>query len=127
MLLPGVKTGYIFAGWSDGAENYNVGDYYPPKSDITLYAIWQERLYTVTFDDNEADGGTIYPESITQQYVNEELSLPENPNIYKIKDKDAPNSEYFVFSGWSKDKTSDDAVSNPYTPDSDITLFAIWK
>ena len=126
-----VKNGSTFAGWgaSPNSTPNDViliirGDKTLPQA---LFAIWQVNLYTVTFDDNEATGGTIDPESITQNYAGEEIILPKSPNIYKIKNKDDPNSDYFTFGGWSTNKTPYGAVSSPYTPESDKTLYAIWE
>lgn len=58
------RTGYIFVEWNtkqDGTgTSYAKGATYSTEADVTLYAQWQGRLYTVTFDSEGGLGGTSY-------------------------------------------------------------------
>jgi len=88
----------------------------------------EAQLYTVTFNGNGNTGGTP-PEPMKQSYPCEAITLPKNPNMSKIKD-DGPQSEYFEFDGWGtkNDGTGNNyKVDDSYTPDDNITLYAIWK
>ncbi len=61
VTLPAVtaNTGYTFNGWYDaasaGTEAGDAGDTYYPEENITLYAQYSAKTYTITLDDN---GGT---------------------------------------------------------------------
>ncbi len=52
------KVGYRFVCWTDGKDNYDVGDTYTVGTkNVQLIAVWEEILYcTLTFDANGADG-----------------------------------------------------------------------
>jgi uncharacterized repeat protein (TIGR02543 family) len=48
-----VKTGYSFLGWSTSSTantaTFTAGDTFTIHNDITLYAVWKENTYTVTY------------------------------------------------------------------------------
>ncbi|MBK8617324.1 MAG: InlB B-repeat-containing protein [Anaerolineales bacterium] len=55
------KTGYTFAGWSDGSTTYTSGgttSFSMGSSNVTLTAQWVVTSYTVTFDGNGSTGGS---------------------------------------------------------------------
>ena len=59
-----VKTGYTFAGWNTAANgsgiSYSGGDTFAMgSSNVTLYAQWTEKTYSVTYDGNGNTGGTV--------------------------------------------------------------------
>lgn len=51
------RKGYIFLGWgttaSATAASYQPGDMYSVDQNITLYAVWQQKTYTITFSSGE--------------------------------------------------------------------------
>ena len=51
------REGYTFLGWgttaSATAASYQPGDMYSVDGDITLYAVWQQKTYTITFSSGE--------------------------------------------------------------------------
>ena len=51
------REGYIFLGWgttaSATAASYQPGDMYSVDQNITLYAVWQQKTYTITFSSGE--------------------------------------------------------------------------
>lgn len=51
------REGYTFLGWgttaSATAASYQPGDMYSVDKEITLYAVWQQKTYTITFSSGE--------------------------------------------------------------------------
>lgn len=51
------REGYIFLGWgttaSATAASYQPGDMYSVDQNINLYAVWQQKTYTITFSSGE--------------------------------------------------------------------------
>lgn len=51
------REGYTFLGWGTTetatAASYQPGDMYSVDQDITLYAVWQQKTYTITFSSGE--------------------------------------------------------------------------
>ena len=56
------KTGYTFAGWNTAADGSgtarNPSDTFTVSRDVTLYAQWNIKTYTVTYNGNGNNGGT---------------------------------------------------------------------
>jgi uncharacterized repeat protein (TIGR02543 family) len=70
------RPGYIFQGWYSAASGGT--KYEGPitlAGDLTLYAQWSGTAYTVEYDGNGADGGSVTP---TQHIYGAESSLAEN-------------------------------------------------
>ena len=71
--------GCVFVEWNTAADmsctSYDPADTYSTDADLTLYAIWLEGVYTITFD---ADGGTVSPASkqVTAGQPYGELPVP---------------------------------------------------
>ena len=110
------QEGYKFLGWytDNGTFKNKVEFPYAPKSDITLYAKWEEIIvepteFTVTFVTN--GGSEVEP--ITASVIE---TSPET------------TQEGYNFLGWYTDNgTFKDKVDFPYAPQSDITLYAKWE
>jgi uncharacterized repeat protein (TIGR02543 family) len=111
-LPPTVRTGYAFDGWFT-SSNYTgtaVTSPYQPTGSLTLYAKWTE-LYTVTFDSTGGSG-------VASQNVR------AGSSIAKPGDPSWANRR---FDGWYESSAySGSAVTFPYTPTRDITLYAKW-
>ena len=64
-----VRYGYAFLGWSPYAwastAAYEPGGLYHGKENVTLYAVWSEITYTVSY---HANGGTGAPAAQTKYY-----------------------------------------------------------
>jgi uncharacterized repeat protein (TIGR02543 family) len=73
-------------------------------------------LYTVTFDGNENTGGTA-PKAIKQKTEGEEIKLPAKGTLAKSG---------FTFGGWSDEDDEVYAAGDMYTPEDDVTLYAVW-
>jgi uncharacterized repeat protein (TIGR02543 family) len=109
------RTGYIFAGWSDGSNSFGPGaNYSVGLSAITLTAQWTARTYTVSFDWNGAIGSSVANQNYT--VGNTGLTLPVVTN--QVKDG-------FQFGGWAA-TIGGDAVATPYIATANTTLYAIW-
>ncbi len=115
-----VREGYTFVGWATSddatAADYSAGATFTEDADTTLYAVWSQNTYTVTYD---ANGGNGAPSSQTKAY-GVELTLSSA----------IPTREGYTFVGWA---TSDDAASadysagEAYTDESNVTLYAVWQ
>jgi uncharacterized repeat protein (TIGR02543 family) len=84
------KTGYDFSGWysaASGGTEYKATTVYQTPNDITLYARWTPKQYTITFNVNSPDG-TVSPASKTVTYTLAVETLP------------TPTRPAFEFKGW---------------------------
>ena len=108
-------------GWNTAADGtgtaYNVGDYYTANEEITLYAQWDLKTYTITFVSG-VDG-------IGNQTATKTQSMP-----YVVKEHLSMQREGFSFEGWNtmpdgSGKTY--AVGDTITDDADLTLYAVWE
>ena len=99
------RDDYDFVGWGKNADaETGVSGRYVPISDVTLYAVWTLKQYTVTFD---TDGGT-------------EIAPVTGVAGTEIPAPAAPEKFGFLFAGWDREI--------PATmPDEDITIKALWK
>lgn len=115
---PGTRSGYSFNGW---VSSYNGGVYgagqqsHAIVSNTTFTASWTQLTWTVTFNGN---GGT----TPSSQTVNQGSSLPGG----------LPSSSRagYTLLGWytaPSGGSSVGAAGAPYTPSSNITLYAQWQ
>lgn len=124
ITLPGntfTRAGYTFAGWSTtagGAVAFaNGASYTMGTSNATLFAVWNANTYTVTFNGNGSDGGSM----ANQNYVTgTTANLTAN----------AFTQTGYTFSGWN---TSADGLGTSYANSAlytmgtaNVTLFAQW-
>lgn len=114
------REGYDFQGWSASSMAltvaYNPGSRYTDNADITLYAVWKRKEYTVTYN---ANGGTGAPASQIK-YHGETLQLSSV----------APMRDGYQFLGWNTWESSiipSFYAGDNYTWDSDVVLYAIWQ
>lgn len=112
------RTGYNFKGWATSASGsviYQPGNAYTANSSVTLYAIWELKTYTVSYN---ANGGTGAPNSQTKSY-GIELTLSSTK----------PTKTGYVFKGWATSASG--AViyvaGGKYTANAAITLYAVWQ
>ncbi|HEX2956360.1 MAG TPA: InlB B-repeat-containing protein [Chitinispirillaceae bacterium] len=118
------KTDYIFDGWSTSADevgiNYPKGASYTDNADITLYAKWKQRPYTVSFNGNMNTSGEV-PASQLKEF-GKPLILTDNTGNLEKTD--------YIFEGWSTSADgagTDYPVGATYTDDADVVLYAKWK
>ena len=118
------REGYTFLGWALNAASeepvYRPGDmiHYTWQQDITLYAVWSQNMYTVTFDANGGEG------TMTTQTF--QACVPEALN------KNTFTRTNYHFVGWSENADAAQAdIQDGQTftfadQDRSRTLYAIW-
>jgi uncharacterized repeat protein (TIGR02543 family) len=115
-LKEATKTGYTFDGWYDAAEGGNRVETITKGStgDITLYAYWTAKQYTVTFDARE---GTVEPSSYEVTYDAAYGTLP------------TPTKTGHDFKGWFTEQSGGIEVTagTKVTTADDHTLYARWE
>lgn len=113
------RTGYNFSGWntaSDGnGSSFAAEASFTVSADITLYAKWNPKKFTVTFNSNNGTGET----AAQDFYYKVPQRLAEN--TFSMDGKD--------FLGWAK--TSGGSIAyddnSEYTIGAaDVTLYAVW-
>lgn len=113
------REGYIFKGWASSKNateaQYQTDGTYTKNAKITLYAVWEPEIYTVSFDTN---GGIGIIENQTITYGN----TMKMPNTI-VKD-------YSYLLGWSTNKNA----TKPEYPlgtdckiKSNLKLYAVWE
>jgi uncharacterized repeat protein (TIGR02543 family) len=118
-----VRNGYSFKGWAlskaDADDNkwyYQPGGTCGKNENLTLYAVWEPNKYTVSYN---ANGGSDAPGNQTKTHG---VNLPLS--------SDKPTRPNYKFLGWSKSASSTTVAYNAgaiYTPNADITLYAVWE
>ena len=114
-----LREGYVFMGWAKSASatdaSYHAGDQYDGKTDVTLYAVWAENVYVVTYD---ANGGSGAP-----------AAERVNFGVMAVISATEPTRSGYTFIGWGSAADSDSPVyfaGDSYLFDEDVTLYAIW-
>jgi uncharacterized repeat protein (TIGR02543 family) len=106
------KTGYDFDGWyTDSAKTILAVFPITVTSSITLYAKWNIKTYTVTYN---ADGGSPAPTGGT---VNYEAVISQPAPMTKIG---------HTFGGWFTNSGKTTAASFPITVTGNVELYAKW-
>jgi uncharacterized repeat protein (TIGR02543 family) len=109
------RTGYDFAGWSDGSTILGAGATYTVGlTNISLTAQWNPKVYTVTYDWNGGSGSSVAPINYTVGTTGITLSGATD----HVKDG-------FQFGGWAL-TIGGDAVNSPFIPTGSTLLYAIW-
>ena len=114
------RTGYKFLGWAASktatSAQYQPGGSYTANAAVTLYAVWKENDYKVSYD---ANGGTGAPAAQTKTH-GMALTLSSTK----------PTRTGYMFLGWAASKTATSAQYQPggsYTANAAVTLYAVWK
>ena len=120
------KTNYVHDGWGDSSHKddataqYSFGASYALTADVTLYAHWTA-TYTVTYNANGADSGTVPVDSAAHKSGSSVTVLGNTGNLVKDGKQ---------FSGWN---TSPDGSGTTYGADAtftisaNTTLYAKWE
>ena len=116
VTLPTIeRAGFTFDGWYDTEGVKQVGEY-TPTADTTLYARWiedpkpQETTYTVVFD---AQNGN--PTASVE--VKKGESVDSFPEVSR---------EGYTLLGWFDKSAGGNAITAPFTPESNMTVYAQW-
>jgi uncharacterized repeat protein (TIGR02543 family) len=111
------KAGFAFNGWNtlaDGAgTNYLPGDSFNIDGNIVLYAKWvaDSTTYTVTYDGNTSDGGSV-PVDGTSYAVGAEVTVLDKGTLTKTGS---------VFAGWN---TLANGSGTPYAAADTFDIYA---
>jgi uncharacterized repeat protein (TIGR02543 family) len=116
------KTGYTFAGWSDGTNTYNAGVTYPStgsvSGNVTLTATWTANTQTITYSAGTGGSGSAPTTPTTVSYAS---TFTTPANTY--------TRAGYTFAGWS-DGTSVFAAGATYpstgTITANVSLTATW-
>ncbi len=108
------RPGYEFVGWyTDAGFRTKFISHVMPSEDLTLYAKWEARSYTVFFD---ANGGTV---AKTSQPALSDVALGELP---------VPERQYYTFDGWFTEADGGELVTadSVFARTTDLTVYAHW-
>lgn len=109
------KKGYKLIGFSDNTEIlYPLYHYKMPYENVTLFAVWEPDMFTVTYNSN---GGTGQVSRAEVKYGND-VPLPTDISVYK---------DGLYLSGWAQSKSSKTALKSLQMPAENITLYAVWS
>ena len=114
------RTGYTFNGWYNSGVNngtvYAAGTQYIglPDQNITWYASWTAKTYTVSFN---ANGGSVSTTSKKVTYASTYGTLP------------TPTKQGHTFNGWFTSASGGTRITSgsTVTITSDTTLYAQWS
>lgn len=125
------RDGYTFLGWATSSSaayaQYQPGDSYTNNANVTLYAVWQDEIYTITYYSN---GGVMCLRGVggayTDDYNTESKgkSTVIGKNIYTI------TRDGYTFMGWATNPNATVAQyqnGDIYNKDVDIDLYALWS
>jgi titin len=111
------RTGYTFAGWSDGSATYAAAATYPSSgtvaSNVTLTAQWTANTLTVTYNSQSGS-------SITAGSTSTGGSIAVSPGT--------PTRTGYTFAGWFVATSGGSAITFPYAhgQTANFTLYAQW-
>ena len=119
------KTGQTIDSWNTrstgtGGTKYDVSKEYSTYQNLTLYAQWKAKTYTLSYD---ANGGNNPPGDQTWTYGS-------STNITISSQK--PTREGYTFQGWAESANATSVAHNPGAKisstkwASDTTLYAVW-
>ena len=110
------KTGYNLAGWYKDEGLTQLYDFNTPvTADISLYAKWEKKKFTITYHANDGTNQT------TTQEIIYGTTSTLNPNPY--------TRDQFTFGGWN---TKADGSGTNYSNEEEVSLtnnlnlYAIW-
>lgn len=107
------RDGYDFIGWNVSSDiKYPLYSYTMPENDIVLYAIWEPKEYTVTYDSN-GGLGLVVPYKVK---VGEEVPLPVEGIV----------NGNLVLAGWNTKANAKSALSRYFMPNKNVTMYAVW-
>ncbi len=114
------RAGHRFLGWSLQSDavtaSYAAGSTQTFNANVTLYAVWERRTYTITYNANE---GNNPPAAQTKTY-----------GIDLTLTSDQPTRDGYAFLGWSTSNTASTAEyasGATYTQNGNATLYAVWS
>ena len=115
------RTGYDFEGWytdagfASGTKIADLSTYPMPENDLTIYANWTAKNYTLTVHKNNDDD----PSTLT-------ATVDYGTTLSTLSQLATPSRTGYNFVGWYTDE--DCTVAMPDTmPDNDLAVYAKWR
>ena len=130
-----VRDGYGFAGWSvksNGGENDLYDFAAPVEGNLTLYAVWKAKKYTVTFnaDGGEFTGVGASSSGSVSGFVSAAASETVEVKVDHGEKVTAPDTEPTKtgkrFAGWVTKQGGNIAYDFDAAVAGDLTLYAMW-
>jgi uncharacterized repeat protein (TIGR02543 family) len=143
------RSGYDFLGWSTSktatSASYFAGNTISLSSNITLYAVWREKTYTVTYDASGGSGapsdqtkthGTTLTLSSTKPTKDSTsagsytVTLNANGGTCAYGSLSAERTTSYTFSKWNTNSSGTGTSYSPgasYTSNKALTLYAIYN
>ena len=136
------RVGYDFGGWYTSKEyNTKIENGYTVTEDMTLYAKWIAKNYTITLDNNKAsvEGTTSLPVTFDKKIDN--ITAPIKiytvtlDKGYEVENREETKQAKWDFKGYytqpdgmgSRYFDADGNINQAYTLDSDLTLYAYYE
>lgn len=109
------KKGYRLIGFSDNTEiSYPLYHYKMPYENVTMFAVWEPDMFTVTYNSN---GGTGQVSRAEVKY-GDSVPLPTDIPVYK---------DGLFLTGWSQSESAKTALKTLTMPAENLTLYAVWS
>ncbi|MBQ6660797.1 MAG: InlB B-repeat-containing protein [Lachnospiraceae bacterium] len=115
----GDQTDSVFIGYDKDRKattpQYPKGSYYTEDKDVTLFAIYTKRTYTVTYNLNGGSGNF--------------ASQVKTHGVNLVLRTGSPAKTGYTFKGWATTATATTATysaGGTYSGNADITLYAVW-
>lgn len=110
------RDNYVFDGWytaASGGTKITSSTVFNSTNDVTLYAHWTPKKFTVTFN---ANGGSVSTSSKTLSYGDAIGTLP------------TPTRDYYTFNGWYTAASGGTKIttSTVFSGSSNVTVYAQW-
>ena len=114
------RSGYTFKGWAtsaNGAVAYASGATFKIAKNTTLYAVWEQLTYTVTYNLNGASGTA--PTDSTKYAANAAVTVTSTK----------PTRSGYTFKGWATSANGAVAYASGATFKiaKNTTLYAVWE
>ena len=144
-----VRSGYTFLGWAATASAttaaYQPGELFVPSADTTLYAVWKQVTYTVSYDANGGTGapagqtkthGTVLtlssakPTRASTSAGSYTVTLNGNSGTVTPGTLTAARTTGYTFKNWNTAANGSGtgyASGASYTADAAVTLYAQWN
>ena len=111
-----VREGFEFSHWQTEKEGGETVSFpYSPAGDVTLYAAWVAKDYTVTFDMNYNNDKDI------------QRTVTYGGTVMAPTASEMPTRNGYEFFEWQNRPEGGDTVAFPYTVKKDVTFYAIWS
>ena len=114
------RSGYTFKGWAtsaSGAVAYASGATFKITKNMTLYAVWEQITYTVTYNLNGGSGTA--PTDSTKYAANATVTVTSTK----------PTRSGYTFKGWATSASGAVAYASGATfkITKNMTLYAVWE